>query len=169
MFQRILAPIDGSKSSERAISQAVRIARIHGGQVRLVHIFTGTLYDHAARPGQYPRGFLATLRGCAEGILTRAYRYIAARGIPVEQILVESNGDPAADSIIVEARQWKADLIVLGAHGHKGGRPRELGTDASAVLRKSPIPVILVRSAGGSWDVDTVSAGGHDRPGSRAH
>jgi nucleotide-binding universal stress UspA family protein len=146
MFQRILAPIDGSKCSERALAQATRIARAYGGQLRLVHVFTGTVHDHAVEPGQFQSGFLATLRGCAEGILTRAFRYVAAQHVPVEQVLVDAIGDPAHESIIVEAKLWRADLIVMGAHGQRGIRGAALGTDASAVLRKAQIPVLLVRS-----------------------
>jgi nucleotide-binding universal stress UspA family protein len=145
MFEKILVPIDGSEISERCLAQAARLAKIHGSRMRLVHVFTGTLYDHAMEPGQYPTGLLATLRGCAEGILNRAARQIASQGVHVEQAMIESIGDPAAESIIVDAKLWQADVIVMGTHGRRGYRPQELGTDASAVLRNSSIPVILVR------------------------
>jgi nucleotide-binding universal stress UspA family protein len=84
-------------------------------------------------------------------------------------VLVESIGDPAAESIIVEAKLWKADLIVMGTHGRRGYRPRELGTDASAVLRNAPIPVILVRSAGGNRGTEVMSLAPQRRFAGRQH
>lgn len=45
------------------------------------------------------------------------------------------------------AKQWSADLIVMGTHGRRGLRRLALGSDAELVLRSSPIPVLMVRSA----------------------
>ena len=38
-----------------------------------------------------------------------------------------------------------ADLIVLGTHGRRGLRRAVLGSDAEQVVRRSPVPVLLVR------------------------
>ena len=51
----------------------------------------------------------------------------------------------AADIIIDQAKQWPADLIVLGTHGRRGIKRLALGSDAELVLRMSPVPVLLVR------------------------
>ncbi len=68
-------------------------------------------------------------------------------GIRAKTLLRETLGGPAADSIVRDARRQRADLIVLGTHGRRGLRRMVLGSDAEAVVRTSPVPVLLVRSA----------------------
>ena len=54
-------------------------------------------------------------------------------------------GEEAALSIVRQARDWAADLIVMGTHGRRGVRRLVLGSDAELVLRHSPAPLLLVR------------------------
>ena len=67
-------------------------------------------------------------------------------GVEAESVLLESIGGPAADPIAVQARQWPADLIVMGTHGRRGLARLALGSDAEEVVRIMPVPVLLVRS-----------------------
>ena len=46
-----------------------------------------------------------------------------------------------------EAASWPAHLIVLGTHGRRGLRRAVLGSDAEQVVRRSSVPVLLVRAA----------------------
>jgi nucleotide-binding universal stress UspA family protein len=52
----------------------------------------------------------------------------------------------AADLIVAQAREWPADLIVMGTHGRRGLLRVALGSDAEQVLRAATVPVLLVRS-----------------------
>ena len=38
MYQRILIPIDGSPTSERGLDEAIRLGRLTGARVRLIHV-----------------------------------------------------------------------------------------------------------------------------------
>src|SRR5215510_9310288 len=49
------------------------------------------------------------------------------------------------EQIVEEAREWKADLIVLGSHGRTGAERLLLGSDAEQVARHTDVPVLLVR------------------------
>ncbi len=53
-------------------------------------------------------------------------------------------GDPAA-SITDAARDWQADLVVIGSHGREGVDRIVLGSVARGVARKAPCPVLIVR------------------------
>ena len=55
-----------------------------------------------------------------------------------------------ADLVVEQARQWGAELIVLGTHGRRGLGRALLGSDAEQVLRQAPVPVLLVRGGEGS-------------------
>jgi nucleotide-binding universal stress UspA family protein len=42
--------------------------------------------------------------------------------------------------------QRTAELIVMGTHGRRGVRHMVMGSDAEGVVRRAPVPVLLVRS-----------------------
>lgn len=56
-------------------------------------------------------------------------------------------GPPGAE-IVKVARQWQADLIVIGSHGRRGIRRALIGSVAEAVVRQAPCPVLVVRAKG---------------------
>jgi nucleotide-binding universal stress UspA family protein len=60
-------------------------------------------------------------------------------------VLVEKFGGLVADVIIAQARKQRAGLIVLGTHGRRGVTRLVMGSDAEGVVRRTPVPVLLVR------------------------
>jgi nucleotide-binding universal stress UspA family protein len=52
-------------------------------------------------------------------------------------------GDPA-DEIVAAAREWGADLIVVGTHGRRGIGRMFLGSVAETVLRHAPCAVLVI-------------------------
>ena len=52
---------------------------------------------------------------------------------------------PAGDWIVRKAEEVKADLIVCGTHGRRGIPRLVMGSDAEQVVRRAPVPVLLVR------------------------
>src|SRR5437762_2979937 len=48
-------------------------------------------------------------------------------------------------AIVDEARKWRADLIVLGSHGHTGLKRLLLGSVASSVVSHAPCSVEVIR------------------------
>src|ERR1700685_3514197 len=69
----------------------------------------------------------------------------APRGVKLKPVLVEKFGGLVADVIISQAKKQRADLIVLGTHGRRGVTRLVMGSDAEGVVRRSPVPVLLVR------------------------
>ncbi len=67
------------------------------------------------------------------------------QGISPECVLLESIGGAAADLILAQAKEWAADLIVMGTHGRRGLLRVALGSDAEQVVRAATVPVLLVR------------------------
>jgi nucleotide-binding universal stress UspA family protein len=70
-----------------------------------------------------------------------AARHLA--GVPYE--IVVASAAHAADGIIDAAWEWGADIIVLGTHARTGLQRVLLGSVAEAVVRHSPISVLLIR------------------------
>jgi nucleotide-binding universal stress UspA family protein len=61
---------------------------------------------------------------------------------------------PLDARVASEARQWPADLIVLGTHGRRGVGRWLLGSDAERIARYAPVPVLLVRAPESDRDTD---------------
>ena len=38
MYQRILVPVDGSPTSQQGLAEAIQLAKLTGGQLRLLHM-----------------------------------------------------------------------------------------------------------------------------------
>ena len=55
------------------------------------------------------------------------------------------DGSPA-DAILALAQEKGSDLIVVGTHGRRGLRRWFLGSVAEAIMRRSTVPVVVVRS-----------------------
>jgi nucleotide-binding universal stress UspA family protein len=53
----------------------------------------------------------------------------------------------AADAIVEQAAENGANLIIMSSHGRGGLGRLVFGSVADAVLRHSPVPVLLLRSS----------------------
>jgi nucleotide-binding universal stress UspA family protein len=87
------------------------------------------------------------LREGGKKVLANAEAVVRKGGLEPEAVLLEAIGGPSSRLIVAQAQEWPADLIVMGTHGRRGIRRLALGSDAEHVLRASPAPVLLVRSA----------------------
>jgi nucleotide-binding universal stress UspA family protein len=145
MNGKILVPVDGSETSTAGLNEAVKLAKIHGGQLCLMHIVNEFILDYTYAPGQYCENLLEALRKGGRSILDAAEADVQRQGIKPHCVLVESIGGVAADLILEQAIDWRADLIVMGTHGRRGIFRLALGSDAEQVVRAANIPVLLVR------------------------
>ena len=148
MYARILVPVDGSETSKRGLEEAIKLSKALGSELRLVHIV-----DDSALAMNPEAGIAAAplVEEFAEGgklILDEARALAAAQGAQVETALHENFTGRVADLIVDEAKQWRADLIVMGTHGRRGIRHVVLGSDAQAVVHAAEVPVLLLRAAG---------------------
>ena len=147
MYAKILVPVDGSETSTRGLNEAIKLAKIHGSKIRLVHVVNEFILDYTYSPGMYANDLFRSLRESGQGVLDAAAAAAQGQGIKAECVLLESIGGPAADLILAQAREWPADLIVMGTHGRRGLLRVALGSDAEQVLRAAAVPVLLVRGA----------------------
>jgi nucleotide-binding universal stress UspA family protein len=78
-------------------------------------------------------------------ILKNAKETALKAGVSADSIAIETFGSRVSDSIVSQAKEWSADLIVMGTHGLRGLERLVIGSDAQAILHSSPVPVLLVR------------------------
>ena len=97
--ERFLAVYDGSEGAHRALSSAVRLARVTKARLSVISVGAPSLTDE---------------------LLSEANGYLEAHRI--DGHLVAREGDPA-EEVLREARESGADLVALGAYGahHRRG------------------------------------------------
>jgi nucleotide-binding universal stress UspA family protein len=137
MITKILVPVDGSAFAESAIPLALSFAAKSGAEVRLGMV---------SAPANLPPGVWA------EAFLDNHSRYLdaateevveqAGPGTTVSSVLLEGE---VSGALCEEVTSSKVDLVVMSTHGHGGLTRMWLGSVADALLRESPVPVVLVR------------------------
>jgi nucleotide-binding universal stress UspA family protein len=68
-----------------------------------------------------------------------------SNGFPVTDCEIINLSGKEQDEIIKYIREGAVELMVMGAYGHNRLRELFLGSTTSHVIRKSPIPVLLIR------------------------
>lgn len=149
MYQRILVPVDGSATSDAGLAEAIKLARLTGAQLRLLHVVDEMPFLMSAEGyGAMSIDVLALLREGGERILQNARTRVKDAGIAVDTVLMDSPGARLHDRVEEQVKEWKADLIVIGTHGRRGVGRVLMGSDAEQVIRGASVPVLLVRAAG---------------------
>jgi len=141
MFKKILVAVDGNDPASRAVDLAVEFVEQVGAKIGVLHVVDSS---RAYMPdlGLSDDTTMAELRRHAVGVLAEACERIPAVLKPL-QLLAE--GDPA-ETIITTAREWKADLIVVGNDSRGRLAHFLLGSTADSVVRRASCPVMVVRS-----------------------
>jgi len=148
MYQRILVPIDGSPTSDQGLDEAIALASVTGGSIRLLHVLDELVFATGFETGAtYARNILPALRQGSERILAAGRKRVSAASVAVDALTIECFARRPCDVIVEAAAQWPADLIVIGTHGRRGVNRMMLGSDAEQVARMASVPVLLVRSA----------------------
>jgi nucleotide-binding universal stress UspA family protein len=147
MYQRILVPVDGSPTSVRGLDEAIRIARLTQGQLRLLHVidelsFALSMDAYAGYAGDWLDSLRAQGRTLLEGCKATAQ----AAGVEADMALRDTFTGSVHEQVTVEADSWPADLIVLGTHGRRGVGRFVMGSSAENILRYASVPVLLVRA-----------------------
>ena len=146
MYKRILVPIDGSRTAAAGLREAIRIARGTGQtRIRLLHVMDPL-------PAMQGMEVLATaqiienMERFGARLLKDARTRVQRSGIAVDTVFRKRVPGRASAEIVRQARNWRANIIVMGTHGRRGVSRMLLGSDAEAVVRTAPAPVLLVRS-----------------------
>jgi universal stress protein A len=141
-IKRILVPLDFSANSARALDYAHGMATEFGAAIHLVHVcevptlMTASLDAYAIAYTDWSQ----RLGEEAEVQLVREKARLTDVKVTTEVLF----GNPAM-SIIDAADANRADLIVMGTHGHGAVMHMVMGNVAERVVRGAPCPVLTVR------------------------
>ena len=146
MYQRILVPFDASATSKKGLAEAIKLATLSGGRLRLLHVVDVMKYATGFETcSAYINEVIPVMKQQGHAILDEGKRLAEQSRLPIETMLLESLGSRVSDLVMDDAKTWGADIIVLGTHGRRGVNRFLLGSDAEQLLRVSDVPVLLVR------------------------
>jgi nucleotide-binding universal stress UspA family protein len=145
-YKRILVPVDGSAVSGRGLQEAIKMARAGAARVRLLHVVAEYAAYAFTEASIDIEPVLDSLRQAGRRTLARIERRARASGVRIETSLVERPGGRVADAIVGEAKRWRADVIVMGTHGHGIIARALLGSVAERVIARASSPVMTVRA-----------------------
>jgi nucleotide-binding universal stress UspA family protein len=149
MYQRVLFATDGSAFAEAALADAIEMARMAAGEMRVVTVveapaFHGTPEATVLYETEMYKSLVEELEKIARAAVERAAYHARARGVQCSTAI--RHGLPA-DEILAEAKDWRADAIVLATHGRSGLGRLFVGSVASKVVHHATCPVLLHRAA----------------------
>jgi nucleotide-binding universal stress UspA family protein len=146
MYRNILVPTDGSDAANQGLREAIKLAKALGATIQLFHVMNESAAVPADLPGVDIKELVRQARHQGETILAQARDQVRSEGVEVDTLLLEVWSGQAGHHVVQHAKEWPADLIVCGTHGRSGIRRIVLGSDAEFIVRRSPVPVLLVRA-----------------------
>jgi nucleotide-binding universal stress UspA family protein len=140
-FEKALIAVDEDPIAARAAEVGVDLARSLHAQIALIYaIDPSSIF--APEAGMAADELALTAE--RDGMRVMAdFRARLPAGTQALQFIPQGQ---AGTEIIKAAREWEADLIVIGSHGRRGITRALVGSVAEAVMRHAPCPVLVVRA-----------------------
>jgi nucleotide-binding universal stress UspA family protein len=135
-FKRILSAVDFSPNSLEAFRIAAEMASIHSASLHLLHVIEAW----PSAPSEATVEFVQDANTAVEQLVASSQP-----AFDKVTLTTEVGSGRAFDEIVNRARDWRADLIVLGTKGTTSLEEIFLGGTAEHVIKESPCSVLVVQ------------------------
>lgn len=149
MYKKIMLALDGSDISKSLVDEVIKLTKGQDVSLRIIHVVDES-FVHYGGPSFDYLSVIAYCREEGQKMLDNVAKSIAGKtSIKVETSLLELKPlqGRIAEVIVEEAKEWPADLLVLGTHGRRGFSRFFLGSVAENAIRIATTPVLLVRGS----------------------
>jgi nucleotide-binding universal stress UspA family protein len=141
-MKKILAAVDFSDLATMVIDQAGMQAKAFGGEIVVLHVSPPTpafIGNEISPPVliEHRDEEIERIKNDLEAMV----RYIQERGIKASYDFLQG---PIIDTIVEKAEEFKADLVVMGAHNHGFLYRAFIGSISSGVMKISRCPVLII-------------------------
>lgn len=141
MGQNILVPVDDSECSKSGLKYAIE--HFPDADITALHAMAGgggDLIGMGSGGAELPDDEVVEDHG--ERILMAARKLAEEKGKDIDTVEIRGRPDRA---IVKHAEDSDYDLIVMGSHGRDSAARVLLGSVAEKVVRRAPIPVLIIR------------------------
>jgi nucleotide-binding universal stress UspA family protein len=141
VIERILLAVDDSPDSLAAARVAIELAGTLSARLRIVHVSADHLLDAAVEAVSGRPAVGARRAQAAAAVLTRVAGLAEAAGVPAESSLLAGDAGP---TVLDAARDWRADLIIVGKSARSATGEPYVGTQTRHILEFADQPVLVV-------------------------
>lgn len=141
----VIAAVDFSDHGAQILREALTLARAAGTSLHVIHVAAG----EPVLAGYDKEDISSFTRSARAGELTDEHRRVRelaealtdTTGVDVHPLVIMG---PASETLLTAIDELGASHIVLGTHGHGGMHHLVFGSVAQELVRRSPVPVLLV-------------------------
>ena len=147
MYKRILVAVDGSKISNLALKEAIRLAKEQRAELRLIHVVD--VMPAYITMGEIPYSIDAyqkSMEDAGRKVLAACAAKAKAGSVKFDTkfFIITGVTTRVWEVINQDTKRWRADLIVIGTHGRRGFNRLFLGSVAEGVIRLAAKPVLVI-------------------------
>lgn len=137
-FNRILLATDGSEQAQAAVAATIAFAS-PSATVRVVHVCN---LEVRHRHGAWD----IEVRSEAETLVDANVARLLAAGLIAQREICRADGDHIAAAIAVSAKEFKADLLVVGSRGLSDWQSMRQHSVSHQLLCAVDCPILIVRA-----------------------
>lgn len=151
IYSQILVPYDGSKYAQRALDEAIKLAKNFNSKFHVVTavnppiheppgMFFGMIRD--VKWGPALEEYVDVAAEKADHMLQEVFEYCRKKGVKANYEVIS---DKPGKAILDYAKANDIGLIIMGSQGLKGiEKVKILGSVSRYVLENSPCPVLII-------------------------
>ncbi|WP_194974552.1 universal stress protein [Aquiflexum lacus] len=142
-MKKILVPTDFSNCASAAENYAFSLAKKADAELVFLHIII-TPVNWSKLNKEQEDLFPDTKKAIAEAKakLNELIKKAKEKGILSSKLLIYNSGNTKIHEFVASE---KIDLVVMGSHGQYGFKDHMLGTNTYSMLRRSKVPVVVVK------------------------
>lgn len=151
-YQKILAAVDRSPRSQAVFDHAITLAKMQDAKLMLIHCLTfpQTNQDFGDRYNANLGQFLSLAQAQIDAKMEETRKWMTSLCNEATESGVVADWDwrigEAGPQLCAAAKDWDADLIVVGRRGHQGLKEIFLGSVSNYVLHRAKCSVMVVQS-----------------------
>ena len=150
-MKKVLIALDYGPTAQKVAEQGYSLAQKLGAKVILLHVVNDAVYYSSTEysPIMGFEGFMDVTQyqsGTVEGLIKSSNHFLEKTKLHLGDEVIQTSvkeGD-IADSIIKAAKEYQADIIVLGTHSRKWLEDIVMGSVAKDVLNHAQIPLFII-------------------------
>jgi nucleotide-binding universal stress UspA family protein len=137
-FKRIFLASDGSEQSAGALCMAMTLAHASEARVRVAQVWNLEVHH---RHGHWD----VEVRSEAQRLVDAAVGQLQAAGVLADREILRADDDHVAEAIVAAAKNFGADLVVVGSQGVSDWQSMIKHTVSHQLLSALDCPLLIVR------------------------
>ncbi|HZJ21530.1 MAG TPA: universal stress protein [Pricia sp.] len=143
-MKTILYATDYSENSAPALHFSYALSKELNAELMALHVFELPLTLASTVSFTYSRKEVRALGAHREKLIAFCTQHLRKEPEPLKITWKIDEGKPASEVIVKNAKELKADLIVVGTKGGSPIRKALLGSNTTALINSAPCPVLAV-------------------------